>query len=275
MPLRGPGHWIGAAAEWNQVRAPLRPSTQDVTFFEAAIGEQRHLTSRSQRAMLLGVTVELAACRWPSDTQLLAVDISRAMIQSLWPAAGAPAAAQAIQADWRAMPFERASIDIAVGDGCYAAGSLAEGFFTKELHRVLRPDGMFVIRVFVRPEIPECIEQLRRAVRDRKIANVHILKWRLAHAIQRQLADGVRLGDVWEVFHSMLPEVTLMAGSTGWSEAEIGSLKRYRDNDTRFFFPTLAEFRALVNEYFIEELCSYGDYEMAELCPRFILRPVQ
>jgi hypothetical protein len=119
----GAANWGKASRQWSLVGSPLRPDASDVAFAEAAIAERFRATGRPPRAVLLGVTPELAACRWPAGTRLTAVDNSRAMIDALWPAPGVPDGAQVLCADWRAMPIADGSIDVVVGDGCYTAAA--------------------------------------------------------------------------------------------------------------------------------------------------------
>ena len=63
----GAANWGKASRQWSLVGSPLRPDASDVAFAEAAIAERFRATGRPPRAVLLGVTPELAACRWPAS----------------------------------------------------------------------------------------------------------------------------------------------------------------------------------------------------------------
>ncbi len=267
-------NWGRASRQWSVVKSPLRPAVEDIAFTEAAIARHSAGAGRAPSALLLGVTPELAACRWPAGTCLRAIDNSRAMIDALWPAPGVPDQARVLCADWRAMPLASASVDIVVGDGCYSAAPFPDApTISREVRRVLRDDGFFAIRVFTRPDMPESVADLRRLVGAGRVGSVHALKWRVAGAIQESIQEGVRLGDIWDAFQTLTAEMLAMGGGDGWSPEEIASLDRYRDNDTRFYFPTAGEFRAATAPWLEEVACRTGGYELAERCPIFLLRP--
>ena len=268
------GNWGRASRQWSVVKSPLRPGMEDIGFTEAAIARYFAAAGLAPSAVLLGVTQELASCRWPAGTRLTAIDNSRAMIDALWPAPGVPEQARVLCADWRAMPVADASADIVVGDGCYSAAPFPDApTISREVRRILKDDGVFAIRVFTRPDVPETLASLRRELEKGQVGSIHGLKWRLAGAVQRRIEDGVRLGDIWDAFRALAAEVQAMTGRDGWSPDEIASLDRYRDNDARFYFPTYAEFRAGTSPWLEEAACLTGGYELAERIASVLLRP--
>ncbi|MCX5742901.1 MAG: class I SAM-dependent methyltransferase, partial [Proteobacteria bacterium] len=107
--MRGDGHWVHHARQWARIGAPLRPGPEDVAIMAS-------LTGGVRRALLLGVTPELATLAWPADATLVAVDRSRAMIGAIFPST--QIRAQALVGDWCALPLADGAIDLAVGDGC-------------------------------------------------------------------------------------------------------------------------------------------------------------
>ncbi|BBK30701.1 methyltransferase family protein [Stella humosa] len=272
-PADGSANWGKASRQWSSVGSPLRPCAEDVAFTEAAIDRQFGQTGRPPAAVLLGVTPELAACRWPAGTRLTAVDNSRAMIDALWPAPGVPDGAAVLCADWRGMPLAAGSIDIAVGDGCFSAAPFPDaGTICREIRRVLRPGGLLSIRLFTRPERPETVDGLREAIAAGTVGNVHALKWRVAALVQPRIEAGARLGDIWDLFQQLAPAIAPFAGQPGWRADELATLDRYRDNDLRFYFPTLEEFRAVSAPWLEEVGRGHGTYPLAERCPTLLLR---
>lgn len=266
-------NWSKASRQWSLVASPLRPDAGDIAFVEGIIGRWTAKTGRPPRALLLGVTAELATCAWPAGTRLTALDNSQAMIGALWPAPGLPEGARVVCGDWRTMPLADASIDIAVGDGCYTAAPYGDGdTISREVARVLDPEGLFAIRTFGSPDRREHLEELAEAVAAGEVGNVHALKWRIAAVVQPSVAAGARLGDIWTAFQALRPAVARMQGQPGWSEPELGTLDRYRDNDLRFFFPTAEEFRAITEPWLVEEQRSRGGYPLAERCLRYVFR---
>ena len=267
-------HWSDMTSRWVHVGRPLKPTPDDIEVFERFAASTAQKVGRGLEALLLGVTPEIVGCRWPQGTRLTAVDSSRAMINAFWPAPGAPAARIAICADWRDMPLRSSTIDLALGDGCNAALPFTDGVsvMIREVARVLRPEGLFLLRVFVRPEPAETVEDVARDLAAGRIGSVHVLKWRLFAALCDDVEIGVRLGDVWDVWNRIRNLAAPYSPAPGWSAAEMGTIEIYRgDTETRFYFPTLAQLRALMSQRFASQRCIYGDYELADRCPIMIL----
>lgn len=274
----GGAHWRDMIDRWKHVGRPLKPTPDDIRIYERFAARAARRGGPGIAGLLLGVTPEIAGCRWPAGTDLTAVDSSRAMIDALWPAPGTPAASRAIRADWRALPLEPRTIDLVLGDGCNAALPFPDGVggMAGEVARVLRPDGVFVLRAFVRPEPAETIADIARDLGAGRVGSIHVLKWRIFAALTGHSEAGVRLGDVWEVWNELRALTGLYGGAPGWSPAEIGTVDVYRgDRDTRFYFSTLAELRALMSRHFARQRCVHGRYELADRCPVMLLaRPV-
>ena len=72
------------AQQWRYVKAPLRPCAEDIALIERALAEN-FPTETTLDALMLGVTPELAANSWMPALNLVAVDNTLAMIQSVWP----------------------------------------------------------------------------------------------------------------------------------------------------------------------------------------------
>jgi SAM-dependent methyltransferase len=275
-PSKGlPGdHWSDMTSRWVHVGRPLKPTPDDIEVFERFAACTTRKAGRELEALLLGVTPEIVSCNWPQGTHLTAVDSSRSMINAFWPAPGARAACRAICADWRKMPLRSRTIDLVLGDGCNAALPFTDGVseMIREVARVLRPEGLFLLRSFVRPEPAETVEDVTRDLAAGRIGSVHVLKWRLFAALCEDIEIGVRLGDVWDVWNGIRDIAAPYSPTPGWSAAEIGTIEIYRgDIETRFYFPSLAQLRALMSQHFANQRCIYGEYELADRCPIMIL----
>lgn len=263
-------HFARLFARWSDIGPPLQPSSGDLAVVERII-------NRSQaplRAVVLGLTPQIIGLDWPAGTRLCAVDHSPAMLRELWPPAKGPPGAAAVLADWCAMPLDSGSVDLVAGDGCYIALSRTERFaaMTSEVHRVLRPEGLFVIRVFVRPESPESVADIGARMERGAIGSVHALKLLLHAALHGASGIGTRLDDVWRAWQSLPPPPAPLATRRGWTLAEVAGIEAYQGKDSRYYLPTLAEFRSMVSPLFQEVECSLADYELAERCPTFVFQ---
>lgn len=262
-------HFASLVRQWSHFGPPLRPSPDDTAVMQRVIAG----LSAGSRAVLLGLTPEIVGCAWPQGATLTAVDHSPAMIEALWSPDRAPPGSQALLADWCAMPVPAGTIDFVAGDGCYIVLPYPEGYaaLTAEVHRVLRPAGRFAIRVFLRPDRPEPVEDVARACGRGEVGSVHALKLRLLAALHGVSGVGTRLDDVWQAWRRLPPLPDALAGARGWTGDEITSIESYRGLDARYYLPTLAEIRATLAAGFDELECARGGHELGDRCPTLVL----
>ncbi len=203
-------HWNKHARQWAYVKAPLRPSKEDIVSIQQAL--DRHFPNRtSLDALLLGVTPELASNGWLPAFKLLAVDNTLAMIQGVWPKDNEHR--HAICGDWLQLPVRDACMDVALIDGGLPAIPFPDAYrvLGTQLRRVLKPGGLFVTRIFARPENAETVGDVLAALQNREIGNFHVFKWRLAMALQGD--DAVTVSD-WTKYGAT---TTSSLGNTpGW-----------------------------------------------------------
>jgi SAM-dependent methyltransferase len=227
------------------------------------------------RALLLGVTPQLATMRWPTGTTLLAVDASEDMVAAVWPLEHAPPGSTARVGDWRALDLPDAGIDIALGDCFLSSTSYPEDYraILRELRRVLRPDGRLVVRLFARPQAREEVADVARALWSARIGSMHALKWRLLMAVQAPDERNVAVAGAWRAFHEICPDRRRLVDKLGWSPESVEMIETFREGSARYSFPTLAEVRSLLAADF-DELSSHTfDYDMGERCPTLVLAP--
>jgi SAM-dependent methyltransferase len=265
--------WDKHARQWNKLGPPLRPCVEDIDFMEQATG--RHCVAAgcvSPRAILLGVTPEIARMRWPAGTELLAVDNNEAVIANVWP--GNPEIrAEAVCGDWTKLPVRDASCDVVVGDGSFITLQYPEGYaaLADEIRRVLKRGGLFAIRVFIRPDAAESLTAVFNDLRAGRIGSFHAFKWRLAMALHTDLRRGVRLGDIWNAWNEEGPDV--LARTLNWPIETVGTIDAYCGLDTRYTYPTLSEFRHALSTHFSETACVHKGYELGQRCPTFLFTP--
>ena len=269
-----PDHWQQHARQWRHLASPLRPAPTDVAIFEEIAAAATPADPLCPRALLLGVTPELALMRWPTATRLLAIDRSAGMITLVWPRHRQPGAL-AILGNWRSPPVAAGTIDLIIGDGCFTILPYPEGYreVAGGLRQIMAPRASLALRFFVRPDRAEPMGKVLADLRAGRISSFHTCKWRLAAALHGPNGeDGVRLADIWQAWREADYTPPPEAGP-GWTEEAVATIGNYRGVETRYSFPTLAEIRDIFGEYFREEACRYATYELAERCPIMLFRP--
>jgi len=252
-------HWQNFAGRWNRLGSPMRPCAEDVRNFQSALGDAKG------SCLLLGVTPELADI----SPQLTAIDNSHDMIRSLWPHRNS-----SVLGDWLDMPFEDASFDNVIGDGCpvLLEFPLQQERFFAEVARVLKPGGRFLLRAFVCAAQAESPEQVCDEARQGNIKSFHAFKWRLSMAIASQTPDYTfKVSETLRTFEAQFPDRQQLAKVTGWDRKDIDTLDLYRDSIALYSYPPLARLRQTFAREFVEAEVVHGHYELAERCPLLVL----
>lgn len=262
-------HFALVASRWDDHGPPLRPRPQDTAFVQA----EADRLGDGARVLVLGLTPETVACRWPPGTRLLAVDHSLTMVNQLWPNPAAPPGAAAVVGNWHRLPVRDGWADLVFGDGCQMTLRWPDGLeaFHRELRRVLHPQGRLVTRVFLRPDTPESVQAIGADLAAGRIGSVHALKLRLFGALHGASGSGTRLDDVWQAW-KRLPPHPQPPEQRGWTPGEVATIERHRGLQTRYFAPTLAELRQAIAHDFVERAIMTGDYECAACCPTMVLQ---
>ena len=265
-------HWNKHAQQWRYIKAPLRPCAEDIALIEQALA-QHFPTHTTLDALMLGVTPELAANRWMPALNLVAVDNTLAMIQRVWPKNAAHR--KALCGNWLQLPVRDACMDLVLIDGALPAILFPDAHrkAATELHRVLKPGGLFVARIFARPDNTESVADVLAALHRRQIGNFHIFKFRLAMALQGENVNrGVRVDDVWRSYDKHFGQPARLGELTGWPINEIGTIDAYRGSQAIYHFPSVEELVGALEGAFacVEE--KRGTYELAERCPTLVFK---
>lgn len=243
---------------------------------EAAANWSAAHPGESLRALLLGVTPEIAKMCWPQASSLMAVDSSMAMAHAVWPG-NVPARRWAVCGNWLALPRRESSCEIVVGDGSINCLQYPDGFraLAENIRCVLRDDGILVLRCYVQPASKELPEQVFSDMLCANIPSFHQFKFRLLMAMQPSTEQGIAVNEVYERWaNSNIDQERLMA-ETGWEKRAIQTIEFYRAKETVHTFPTLTELRTVLLEFFDETSFSIPAYPLGERCPSLVLRKRQ
>lgn len=272
----GPGgdHWRRHAQQWDSVGPPLRPDRDDVAVAQRLVHRARRMAGGgSLRIALLGVTPELAGMAWPQGSRLLPVDRSVEMIRGILPRRAA-VPMMPVCAGWLQLPLGDDSLDCVVGDGCFTVLEHVEAHrrLCRELCRVLRPGGCFVIRLFVQSPERESPAAVFDELAAGTIGSFHVFKWRLAMALHDNLDEGIPVRDIWRRWSQAGVAAEGLAARLGWSLDAVRTIEVYRDSPARYTFPTLDQAREVLAEHFEELECHVPAYELGDRCPSLLLR---
>lgn len=268
--------WRILAGQWALLGSPVRPCAEDVRIVEEMLATETNLlgSHAKKTAWLLGVTPEIAAARWLQDVDVIAVERVRAMIDSVWP--GDTGSRRAICANWLHTPFPDECFDLVIGDGALTPVGFPDelSLLLSSVHRCLRRDGYFALRLFCRPDIAETPDAVIAALRSGTIDSFHAFKWRLAMALQGiDDAPDVAVDSVWQVWHAARIDARALAAAHGWSPAEIGTMELYRGSPARNNFMRFdVAMGHLRRAGFDLAATRTGNYYLAERCPHVLLR---
>ncbi len=268
------GYWENVAAHWDDLRPPRRPAPEDTALLERMVGEALAGAERpAPRALLLGVTPEVATMSWPAGTRLLALDTSVAMIRHVWRAPRVPAAA-VVRGDWAAMPVRDGVCDVVVGDASVAAQPYPDSFFAVagEVRRVLRAGGVLATRAFTRPERREPVAAIFADLRAGRVGTLDAVRWRLGAALHGDRAAGVTMGEIWEAWAANVPDPHGLMRSLGWPPDAVRVMENLRGGKAVLTFPTLTELRESLAGTFEEIACESPAYEDGDRYPTLVLR---
>ena len=233
-------------------------------------------TRRVERleALLLGVTPEIAGMRWPERSSLMAMDRSLPMVDAVW-VGTIPGRRAAVCGDWLAPPRRESSCHVVIGDGSINSMTFPEGLHSlgETVFRLLRDDGILVMRCFVQSISRESPEQIYADLQSGAIGSFHACKLRLLMAMQNSPEEGIAVKEVYQSWVDRDLDPHALPSKAGWEKAAIDTIDFYRGASTVYTFPTLAQLRSVLGVFFREVTVSTPGYEMGEQCPTLVLAP--
>ena len=212
--------------------------------------------------------------RWPEASALIAVDNSFEMARTVWPG-NIPSKRRAVCGDWLSLPQAHASCDVVIGDGSMNCVRYPDGFraLARSVRSILRPDGVLLLRSFVRLEDNDSIEQVFTDLLQCKFPTVNHFKFLLLMAMQRSTQEGIVVDDVYREWVRRKINKDELIAITGWEKQSIRSIEVYAGQDVVHTFPTVSELRSVLGEFFDEVSISTPSYFLGDRCPSFILAP--
>jgi SAM-dependent methyltransferase len=270
-----PDYWSGLARAYAALGPPLRPDDADIAHMESAVAgwAARH-PGRRIHALLLGVTPRIAEMEWPPGTSLFAADNSLPMVRMVWPG-NVPRARMALCADWCALPLRESTCDVVIGDGSFSCLRYPHGFraLAGQARRVLRDDGMLILRAYVQPVEQERADNVLADLRRGAIASFHWFKFRLLMALQQSTSQGIAVDAVYRYWASQSIDEAALIAQTGWEAEAVRMMDLYRGKDTIHSFSTMAELQSVLAEHFAESAISAPPRAIEECCPILVAAP--
>jgi len=224
-------HWSRISEIWKQVGSPLRPSEEDLEFIKPKINQLEN--KGVLKVLVLGVTPEYYYLPWPPNTVLRAADHTKEMIKELWP--GPEGSAECCE--WTNLSIESSSVDMILCDGGLHLLRYPDGQkkLIKEIKRVLRPGGIFLLRLFLPPEKEQSLESVISNLLEGKIANLNELKLHLWAALQENKRKGVNLHEVWSAVHKIAPDLHTFSSKMNWPVEHLQVLNTYKQSDKQYY----------------------------------------
>ncbi|KHF25312.1 class I SAM-dependent methyltransferase [Solemya velum gill symbiont] len=253
----------------------MRPVAEDVALFENAIkAASTGQSAGSLRGLILGVTPELYSLPWPAGSEVRAADRTAEMIEYVWPGS----TSMVFQSDWREIDSPDASFNIILCDGGWHLLDYPQeqAQLAHQLARMLIPGGLFAVRLFVTPVVPEHPDEVLKELFSGTIPNLNQLKLRLGMAMQTSAEKGVALHDIWTQLNRLEADWSHLAERLGWPLEHLEAIEAYHDTSARYHFVTV--------EQVIEQLCraSGGSFQLEDMstpaypmggqCPTLLFR---
>ncbi len=258
--------WNRHAGQWSAIGPPLRPSDEDLVHYEAAL--RYALDAPGSEALLLGVTPELAQLLHHLAARLTAVDNNPAMVRANWPAAGY-ARGRVVLGDWRQMPAEDGAFHAAACDALSnnlpSASELRRAL--AQVHRVMKPGGILVVRHFIRPAVAEPTDAVFEDLLAGRIPSFHDFKWRLAQSLPQDLDRGLPVSEIYDAWAARALDADELAAARGWDPRTVRTIEAYRGVPFAYMFPTLAELTELYEPLFEVGAPVFPSYYLGARCP--------
>jgi SAM-dependent methyltransferase len=274
----GSDPWSGAVDVVRRMGSPMRPHPSEARAMADWLLELA-TPDGPLEVLVLGVTPELVAGPWPERVRLVALDRSSGMIRAFWPGA-IPGRRRLVFGDWDATPLRAGAFDFVVGDGVLNTRTFPRGYLElgARVRELLRPDGCFLVRAFVRPDDPEPPEYVLACYRAGRLDDYDALRFRFLMSLQENTPAGV-----WGSKELIDRELEARGVSleelyrrTGYEPPPAARARAAAGSEAgqRVSYPTLGELEGVMARGFRILGRRHGSHPLARRCPIFALRRV-
>lgn len=248
----------------------VRPVVSTEKYYESLIDRKKDSLTR---ALVYGGTPEIRSPLQKQKINTILLDRSRAMVEALGrlSCSGLSIAPNEsiIESDWRNLPVESNSVDIAFGDDAVNMLDWDQfPAFLREARRVLVPGGWFACHLLVQPlEIyrKQSVREIVELYRENKITSVFDYASRINFSFYND--STFRMG--WQVSIAGLRK----ALKEGLINDDFGFINRFENCNSSFTCPPLDLWEAEVRNYFeIDEIFYPEEYDYCRFEPLYLLR---
>ncbi|MBL1210749.1 methyltransferase domain-containing protein [Geminocystis sp. GBBB08] len=269
-------HWQKFSTNWEVIGSPLRPNEEDISFIETEILAKLKLNlSIIYRVVILGVTPDFISLSWSDNIEIIAIDKSSEMIANIWNKnENHKKKRTVILGHWQNIPLPDNCCDIILADGCFTQLDYPNSYnqVLQELKRILKPQGLFSSRFFLRPSQTEKITNIFCDLKAGNIGNFHLFKLRLAAALQKSTEAGIPVDYIYQIWKENISNPDEILHQLGWSLDLLKTINVYENSPSIYSFPTLEEVKNLFGNYFTELSCNFPHYEQGSLFPTIIFQ---
>lgn len=236
--------WDERAAHFDDWGPPLRPPPEDLALYARFVARRFTGRRNALRALLMGVTPELARLDWPVPLDLTAVDQSAPMVRRVWPG-DVPGRRRAVVGDW--MRWQPAQpLDLVLTDGAPVFFARPGALF-EHVRSILAGDGAFVVRAFCAPPVREGLDDVLADLQAGRIGNFHLFKWRIAMALQAHAHEGVAQRTVHDAIAGARIDFSKLP-QPGFDARAVSTLRFYEDQGGTLHFPTREAYAAALEQ---------------------------
>ncbi len=272
MPSKNIDFW-SLRANRNCSDAPGVPSADDLLLFSKYAEYLRSAQDSSGKSgLVLGCTLQIINWCRSNSLRTTVMDFSKSMVD----------VARSLHCDWEGLQImiddwlstmqKEDSFCWAAGDGVVnvvGSGQKAILLF-QQIRRLMLPGSLVIVRHFIRPDPTPSTEEIFAKLASGGIHSFSAFRHQMCQSMQSSFMDGI---PTCKVRNAILQSEMFNGDPTNrfsWSSEQLMSLDLYAFEGVSRSYPTLAELHAITRTDFEVLDISYGNYEMAELCPTIV-----